>query len=422
MSTKTIAMDSNSDNSEQGLDAQTAPPESERNGGPLSNPRTKYWLAAGVIVVALISVLVWLHYRDRVSTDDAQVDSHLFPVASKAYGSIAEVLVNDNQKVKAGDVLVKLDPRDLQARVDQLRAALALAGSQSQAASATVPLTAARTSTGISTAETDLTRARLAYDRATTADMSYAQANIDKAQATADRARADLERMRPLAAKAEISALQFDSYVTASRVADSELKAKQEELAQAKKNADISHAALVTADARVAEARANEKQVPVRAADASAAVAAITQAKANLEAAELQLSYMTIVSPADGVVTRRSVERGQIVQQGQGLMVIVPLDKVYVTANFKETQLSDVRPGQRAEVNVDMYGKTFTGHVDSISGASGAMMSLLPPENATGNFVKVVQRIPVKIVLDGLDPYSTPLRPGMNVDATIFTK
>lgn len=419
MSTKTMELDRNL---EPGLDAAKAPPEPGRNAGPFSNPRTKYWLTAGVILVALVSVLAWLHYRDRVSTDNAQVDSHLFPVASKAYGSVAEVLVNDNQKVKAGEVLVKLDPRDLQARVDQARAALALAESQSRAATVTVPLTAATTSSSVAAAEADLEHARLAYNQATTADLAYAQANVEKTQATADRARADLERMRPLAAKAEISALQFDSYVAAARVEDSELKANQEKLAQARENAEISRAALAAADARVAAARANEKQVEVRTADASAAEAAITQAKANLEAAELQLSYTMIASPADGVVSRRSVERGQIVQEGQGLMVIVPLDKVYVTANFKETQLANVHPGQKAEVTVDTYGKTFTGHVDSISGASGALMSLLPPENATGNFVKVVQRIPVKIVLDGVAPNSTPLLPGMNVEATIFTE
>src|ERR1019366_4570333 len=199
MSTKTVELDPNL---EPDLDVAKAPPEPERNAGPFSNSRTKYWLTAGVILVALLSVLVWLHYRDRVTTDDAQVDSHLFPVASKAYGSVAEVLVNDNQKVKEGEVLVKLDPRDLQARVNQSRAALALAESQSQAATVTVPLTAEITSTGISTAEADLEHTRLAYDRAATADLSYAQANMEKAQATTDRARADLERMRPLAAKA----------------------------------------------------------------------------------------------------------------------------------------------------------------------------------------------------------------------------
>jgi membrane fusion protein (multidrug efflux system) len=167
---------------------------------------------------------------------------------------------------------------------------------------------------------------------------------------------------------------------------------------------------------------ANRKQVSIREADAASAVAAVAQAQANLEAAELQLSYTTIVAPIDGVVTKKSVEPGQIVQPGQGLLVLIPLHDIWVTANFKETQLAKVRPGQKAEVKVDMYGKTFTGHVDSVAGATGARLSLLPPENATGNFVKVVQRIPVKIVLDPIPPEKAVLRPGMNVEATITTK
>jgi membrane fusion protein, multidrug efflux system len=215
--------------------------------------------------------------------------------------------------------------------------------------------------------------------------------------------------------------LQLDSYLAAARVAESELKADEEKLAQAQKNAEITRAALAAAEARLAEAHANAKQVGVQSASLSAAQAAIAQAEANLAAAELQLSYTVIVAPVDGVVTRRSVERGQIVQAGQGLMVVVPLQDVYVTANFKETQLARVRPGQRAEIKADTDGSTFAAHVDSLSGASGAMMSLMPPENATGNFVKVVQRIPVKIVFDRGAPDSTVLRPGMNVEATIFT-
>jgi membrane fusion protein, multidrug efflux system len=393
----------------------------KQTAGPLARPKTMLVLAAGLAVVALVSVLVWLYYRNRVTTDDAQVDAHLFPIASKIDGSVAEVPVTDNQRVKKGDILVRLDPRDLQARVDQARSGLALAEGQAQAASVSVPLTTATTLTDISAAEAEVERARLTYSQASTADLSYAQANVEKSQATAERAHADLERMRPLAAKAEISALQLDSYVAAARVEDSELKADQEKLAQARRNADIARAALAASEARLRQAQANRKQVNVRAADAAAARAAIARAKANLEEAELQLSYTAIVAPADGVVTRRSVTRGQIVQEGQGLMVIVPLHEIYVTANFKETQLADVRPGQRAEVRVDTYGKTFRGHVDSISSATGAMMSLLPPENATGNFVKVVQRIPVKIVLDDMGPDSPVLRPGMNVDATIFT-
>ncbi len=175
------------------------------------------------------------------------------------------------------------------------------------------------------------------------------------------------------------------------------------------------------ARAALAQSRASQRQVTVSAAQAASADAAIQQARANLEAAELQLSYTTITAPIDGQVTRKTVEVGQIVQPGQGLMTIIPLHDVWVTANFKETQLADVRPGQKAEVKVDMYGRKVVGRVDSIAGATGARLSLLPPENATGNFVKVVQRIPVKIVFDAL-PSGVVLRPGMNVEATIFTQ
>jgi membrane fusion protein, multidrug efflux system len=419
MSTETIELDSKSTAGSPGVKAS---PDTGSEGGPLSRPGTKYVLLAVLALLAIGSVAAWLYYRNRVTTDDAQVDGHLAPVASKIYGSVAEVLVNDNQAVKAGDILVRIDPRDLEARVSQARAALALARSQAQGATVTVPMTESTTSSGISAAEAEADRARLAYNQATTADLAFAQANIEKDRATADRAHADLERVRPLAAKAEISALQFDSYQAAARVAESELKADEEKLAQAQKNADISRAALAAAEARLAEARANAKQVTVQSASASAAQAAIAQAEANLAAAELQSSYTTIVAPVDGVVTRRSVERGQIVQPGQGLLVIVPLQDVYVTTNFKETQLAHVRPGQRAEIKVDTYGNTIAAHVDSVSGASGAMISLMPPENATGNFVKVVQRIPVKIVFDRGALDASVLRPGMNVEATIFTE
>jgi membrane fusion protein (multidrug efflux system) len=382
---------------------------------------TKFGLLAALVLLAVGSVVAWLYYRNRVTTDDAQVDGHLAPVASKIYGSVSEVLANDNQKVKEGDALVRIDPRDLEARVNQARAALALARSQAQEATVTLPMTESTTSSGISAAEADVERARLAYSQATTADLAYGQANVEKDRATSERAHADLERVRPLAAKAEISALQLDSYLAAARVAESELKADEEKLAQAQKNAEIARAALAAAEAHLAGARANAEQVNVQSASVSATQAGIAQAEANLASAELQLSYTAIVAPVDGVVTRRSVERGQIVQAGQGLMVVVPLQDVYVTANFKETQLAHVRPGQRAEIKVDTYGSTFAAHVDSLSGASGAMMSLMPPENATGNFVKVVQRIPVKIVFDRGAPDSTVLRPGMNVEATIFT-
>ena len=234
--------------------------------------------------------------------------------------------------------------------------------------------------------------------------------------------------MRPLAAKDEITRQQFDAYVAASKVAASDLRASEEKYLNAQKSAQGSGASVQAAQARadiaratLEQARANRRQVEISSAQAGTASAAILQARANLDAAELQLSYATIVAPIDGVVTRKVVQLGQIVQPGQSLLTIVPLEDVWVTANFKETQLAGVRAGQRAEVHVDMYGESFAGRVDSVAGATGSKLSLLPPENATGNFVKIVQRIPVKIVLDHV-PAGVTFRPGMNVDATIFTK
>jgi membrane fusion protein (multidrug efflux system) len=235
--------------------------------------------------------------------------------------------------------------------------------------------------------------------------------------------------MKTLVDKEEISRLEYDSYVSSTRVSLSQLQAAKDKLAAVIKDAETKKAALLSAQARIAQAqagilqaKATQRQVPVRVADASSAMASIAQAHANLEAAKLDLSYTSIVAPVDGVVTRKSVEVGQVVQQGQGLLMLVPLQDVWVTANFKETQLADVRNGQKAEVKADLSGKTYPGHVDSIAAATGTRMSLLPPENATGNYVKVVQRIPVKIVLDPIPGGNQVLRPGMNIDATIFTK
>jgi membrane fusion protein (multidrug efflux system) len=414
---------------------ETAPPRNalaER----FANPKFRRALLGAGAAVALAVVGLLLYYHNRVTTDDAQVDGHIVPIASKIYGTVAEVLIRDNEPVKAGQVLVRIDPRDYQARLDQVKAAVTLAESQAHAAQVGVPLTEETTQSGttgakahLAAAEADYQRAKVAFEKASTADLAYARANVQTKQATCDRTQADLARMRPLLAKAEISQQQFDAYLAAARVAESELKANQEKLAAAEKNAELARAAMRAAQARVEQARAlvqqaqaSRKQVTIRTAEALSANAAVAQARANLDAAQLQLSYATIVAPVDGVVTKKAVEEGQIVQPGQSLFILIPLNDVWVTANFKETQLAKVRQGQKAEIHVDMYGKTFTGHVDSIAGATGARLSLLPPENATGNYVKVVQRIPVKIVLDPIPPAKAILRPGMNVDATVITR
>jgi membrane fusion protein (multidrug efflux system) len=389
-----------------------------------------------VILLAAIAgaYAAYMHYRDRVSSDDAEVDGHIDAVAPKISGNVVEVLVDDNQEVKAGQVLVRIDPRDFQAKVNIAKAELEHAESQLRSARVVVPLTDETTqsvvtgaSAQLADATAELERARLSFEQASSSDLAYAQANVRVKQASNDRAQADLARMKPLAAKAEISQLQYDSYVAAAQVAENELQAAREKLSSAEKDAAIKKAALDAAQTRVSVAQsdvqasaANRKQVDIRTADAGTAAASVEQQQANLANAELQLSYTTIASPSDGVVTRKSVEVGQVVAPGQGLMAVIPLHGTWVTANFKETQLAGVHPGLRAEIHVDMYGQSVEGRVDSIAGATGARMSLLPPENATGNFVKVVQRIPVKILVDRDE--GLILRPGMNVDVTIFTK
>jgi membrane fusion protein (multidrug efflux system) len=401
----------------------------------LANPKTQRLLFAGGIVLLAAVIGLFLYFRNRESTDDAQVDGHITQISSKVYGRVTEVLVTDNQQVKAGRILVKLDPRDFQAAVDQAKAQLALAETEAQSAGVDVPRTQLNVQSGTSSADAqlagsqaDLIRAQTTYDQAKTSDLAWAQANVDKSTANARLAQADLGRYTPLMEKGEISKQQYDAAKANADASASALKADQEKLEQAKRSIDITNAQLDAARARVQQAqagivsaKADTKQVVMRQADSQGKIAKVQQARAALEAAQLNLEYATVVAPVDGVATHKQVEVGQIVQQGQGLMVVVPLRDVWVTANFKETQLRSMKSGQKAEVKVDTYGKTFSGHVDSIAGATGAVLSLLPPENATGNYVKVVQRVPVKIILDPIPEEKAVLRPGMNVVATVVT-
>lgn len=401
----------------------------------LKNPKTQRLLFAGGAVLLALLIGLFLYYRNRESTDDAQVDGHITQISSKVYGKVGTVLVDDNQQVKAGQVLLKLDPRDLQAAVDEAKAQLSLAETEAQSAGVEVPRTQLNVQSGTSSADAqfagsqaDLMRAQTTYEQARTSDLAWARANVEKSKANAQLAQADLERYTPLMQKGEISKQQYDAAKANADASASALKADQEKLAQAQQSVEIAKAQLDAAKARVQQAqagvvsaKADTRQIVMREADARGKIAKVEQARAALEAAQLNLEYTTVVAPVDGVVTHKQVEIGQIVQQGQGLMVVVPLQNVWVTANFKETQLRSMKPGQKAEVKVDTYGKTFSGHVDSIAGATGAVLSLLPPENATGNYVKVVQRVPVKIVLDPIPQDKAILRPGMNVVATAIT-
>jgi len=401
---------------------------------PANRSRAVLVVLGGAVVLALVATGFWLHYRYRISTDDAQVDGDIYPIAAKISGSVTEALVVGGQIVKAGDVLVRLDPRDFQAKVDQEKAALALAESQLHAAQVMVPMTHDTTQSGTSSAaaalsmsEAQVAQADVAVGQANT-DQAIARSNLAAAEAGNEKAQADLARMRPLVAKAEISQQEFDSYTAAAKVAAAQLKAAQDRvrfseqgIATARAAADAARARVQQMRAELAQSTAGERQVLVSSAQAVSAAAHVQEARANVAAAELNLGYTTIVAPADGEVTKKSVEPGEIVQPGQNLMAVIPLKGVWVTANFKETQLANVHAGQPAEIQVDMYDRTIAGKVHSIAGGTGARMSLLPPENATGNYVKVVERIPVKIVFDSL-PEGVILRPGMNVNATIITK
>jgi membrane fusion protein, multidrug efflux system len=401
----------------------------------LANPNVRRMLFAGGAVVLAAIVGLFVYFHNRETTDDAQVDGHITPMASKVYGRVEQVLVEDNQPVKAGQVLVKIDPRDYQAALDQAKASLMLAESEARSAGVDVPRTRENVASGNSSADAqllgaqaDLAKAQSTYEQAQTADLAWAQDNVDKSHANAELAKADLARYLPLMEKGEISKQQYDAAKANADANASALKADQEKLSQAHRNVDVTKAQLDAAKARVEQARAgvasalaDVKQVGMKTADAQAKLAKVEQARALLDAAQLNLSYTEITAPIDGVATHKQVETGQIVQAGQGLLVVVPLQNVWVTANFKETQLKNMRAGQKVEVKVDTYGRTFSGHVDSIAGATGSVLSLLPPENATGNYVKVVQRIPVKIVLDPIPAEKAILRPGMNVDATVIT-
>ncbi|GLH71081.1 RND transporter [Geothrix rubra] len=362
---------------------QDAPASETGPGGT----RAMRALMIGTPIALLLGLGLWFYSRNRVSTDDAQVDGHLVPVSARVYGSVERVAVEDNQAVKAGDLLVAIDPRDIQAKVDQAKAALLQAEAQVEGAKA------------------DLERARVAYQQARSSDLEGAKANAEAKKAGFDKAQSDFQRMKPLAAREEISALQFDSFRTQAEVADSDYKAARERLASLQHEAESRKVAVVAGEARLASAQAQ-----------------VAQAQAALEAFRLQLGYTQVIAPVEGVVTRKYVETGQTIQPGQGLLTLIPLHQTWVTANFKETQLANVRPGQEAEIKVDMNDVVLKGRVDSIAGSTGSRMSLLPPENAVGNFVKVVQRIPVKIRIDDAEAAKVTLRPGMNVDVTVITK
>jgi len=394
-------------------------------------------IGAAAVVLAAIGIAIWMWVTaGRESTDDAQIDAHLTQIAARVGGTIQKVDVDDNQLVDAGVLLVEIDPRDYQVAVDKARAELADAEAAAVAAQSNVPITSTAAASNVATARGGVAQAESTIAvaekeiEAARARVSATQARQREADANAAKSARDVERLRGLLAKDEVSQQQFDATVAASEAQKAAADSAKSQVAEAEAGIRVAESHLAQARAGQTQAHAElesaqtvPQQIAAIKARAASAEAHAQQARANLAQAELNLQYATVKAPVRGVVSKKGVNVGQVVQAGQPLLAIVQTEQVWITANFKETQLRDMRPGQKAKIDVDAYGgREYTGKVDSIAGATGARFSLLPPENATGNYVKVVQRVPVKIVLDpGQDPDHL-LRPGMSVTPTVYTK
>jgi membrane fusion protein (multidrug efflux system) len=393
-------------------------------------------IAGAVLLIAVIAgVWAWLS-AGKQSTDDAQVDGHITQLATRLGGTIVKVAVVDNQHVEAGTVVAQLDPRDYQVALERARAELADAEAAASAAGTGLPIAEVSTRSdlrqatgGVEEAEAGIAVADSQVEAAK-AQLVSATARVREREATATKAARDVERLRPLVAKEEIAQQQFDAAVAtadasraAADAARSDVTAGETAIAVAQQRAVQARATATRAHASLETTRTAPEQLQATRARASGADARVKQMRAALAQAELNFERTTIKAPSAGTVSRKTIEVGQVVQAGQPLMALVSLTDVWVVANFKETQLRNVRDGQRVTIEVDgLGGREFEGHVDSLAAATGARFSLLPPENATGNYVKVVQRVPVKIVLEpGQDP-DHQLRPGMSVSPTIYTK
>jgi membrane fusion protein (multidrug efflux system) len=389
-----------------------------------------------VVLALIVAIPIYAYYSVRESTDDAQVDGHVIPISPRIAGTIVSVLVNDNQPVRAGDELVRLDPADYQVALAQAQAQLAGSEATTSESQENVPITTINTTSQVSTSTTQVQQAQAGVAsaqqavHAAGARINSANATLAQKEANRVKAQKDLARFKELVDKDEISKQDYDAAVAAAQGNSADVDAAKAAVVEAQRNLDQAQAEMDEAKARLATALVERRQSQqVRARQQAVSVARFKQAqatvaqrKADIEQAQLNLGYTIIKAPVDGVVSRKSAEPGMQVSAGQQIMALIPLDDIWVTANFKETQLKKMRVGQRVEIEVDAYGgsRKYHGHVDSIAAASGAKFSLLPPENATGNYVKVVQRVPVKIVLEPGENREHLLLPGMSVTPTVL--
>jgi membrane fusion protein (multidrug efflux system) len=380
-----------------------------------------------VFLIAIVAVLLvgwfWWESRQWEDTDDAEIDGHIYPISARVSGQVIKVNFDDGQVVHKGDVLVVIDPTDYTVALEHARADYQDAQAQALAAQYGVPVSSVGSFSQIRSATADMSSAQAGV-AAAQKQADAAQSQILEAEADAKKLNTDVERYRQLLGKREISQQQFDAAIAAATAANATVQARQASLLAAQAEVRQAQSRIDQANAEIKNAQATPNTVAATKAKAQSADAQALRSKAALDQAQLNLSYTTIASPVDGIVGKRSVQVGSNVAIGQDLMAVVPLREVWVTANFKETQLAHMHPGQPVKIKIDTYGgRKWNGHVSNIGGATGAIYSLLPPENATGNYVKVVQRIPVRIDFDGNDKSDFNkdglLRPGMSVEPDV---
>src|SRR2546423_330895 len=408
---------------DQKQEEQRKPPLKQRARTYVQTHRKGVLLsAAGFVAAVILAIVLVIYLRSYESTDDAQVDGHLNSISARISGTVTGVYTDNNQFVREGQLLVDLDPRDYQVALAQAKASYVQSEEQLRAENPNLPIIQTTNATTIATSSADVAAAQAAVTAAQQ-DYEARLASVRQAEANNAKAQTDVRRYGALVQREEISHEQFDTIVANAKTQAATVEASLAAAAAAEKAIDQSRAQLLQAQSKLGQASQNApRSVAIRRAELATREAGLLAARAQEAAAQLNLSYTTIVAPVAGIVTERSVEVGQHIQAGEQLCVISQLEDIWITANFKETQLRKMRPGQPVDVKVDAFGYKYHGYVESMPGATGAVTSLLPPENATGNFVKVVQRMPVRIRLKAGEDPEHRLRPGMSVVPKVWLK
>jgi membrane fusion protein, multidrug efflux system len=389
---------------------------------PSASTKRRFVVAGVVLCIAALALLYWAHERHFQDTDDAQIDGNISNVSPRISGNVSGVYVTENVPVKAGDVLAEIDPVDLRIAVDQARAQVAQAQAQREAEDPNVPITLTSNESALTTARSDVTGARAALSAARK-DIEQLTAQLVQARANDKTAQLEKQRAEKLIAEGAISQSDDDQRNNTAAASTASLDALEQALAAARDRVAQQQAQIAALESHYGEISSNgPRQVATRQASVLVRVAALDLAKAQLAQAEQNLSYARIVAPITGIVAKKSISLGDHVAPGQQVIAISQTESLWVTANYRETQLESIRPGQPASIHVDALGLDLRGSVESVGGATGSRLSVLPPENASGNYVKVVQRVPVRIQIEAGQAGLDRLRIGMSVEPRVTVR